>query len=77
MEYGRSGRARAALELCLDGPWHGGSTVALEHRIDAFGIFVLGVEEEPIHIKETGSDGREPGLKLDSAKGGMNIGIRY
>lgn len=77
MEDGRSGGAGAALELCLDGPRHWGAAVALEHRIDTLGIFILGIEEEAIHVKETCSDGREPGLKLDSAVGGINIAIRY
>lgn len=77
VEYGRSGGTRTALELCLDRPRHWGTAIALKHRIDAFGILVLGVEEEAIHVKETCPDGREPRLELDSAVGGINIAIRY
>lgn len=73
MEDGRSSGAGAALELCLNGPWHRGAAVALEHRVNALGVFILGIEEEAIHVEETCSDRREPRLKLDSAVGGINI----
>lgn len=56
--------ARAALELGLDGPWHGRARVLVQDEVDAERVDVLGIEKEAVHVKETGPHGRESGNGL-------------
>lgn len=51
------GGAGAALELGFDGPGEGGAVVFGEQDVGAEGVEVFGVEEEAVHVEETGLDG--------------------
>lgn len=53
MTYSRS---RTALELRFDTPWHFGAAVLAQDYVDYFGVDIFGIDEEAIHIKDTGSD---------------------
>jgi hypothetical protein len=58
--------ARATLKLGLDGPGEGSLAVLLKDHVDTLGVDVFGIEEEAIHIEETGPDGRESGNRNHS-----------
>lgn len=51
------GGAGAALQLGFDGPGEGGAVVFGEQDVGAEGVEVFGVEEEAVHVEETGADG--------------------
>lgn len=51
--------ARAPLELGFDFPGQRRLAIFVQEDIVAFGVDVLGVYEEAVHIEETGADFRE------------------
>lgn len=51
------GGAGAALQLGFDGPGEGGAVVFGEQDVGAEGVEVFGVEEEAVHVEQTGADG--------------------
>ena len=51
----------AALELAFDGPWDGTGVVAGEEEVVANCVDVFGIDEQAVHVEETGSDRREAG----------------
>lgn len=58
------GGCGTSLELCFDGPRKWRSVVFFQESVRYDGVFVFGVEEESIHVKETGSDWGETGMVL-------------
>ena len=48
------------MKLCFDAPGQVRATVLLEDDVVAFGVDVFGVEEEPVHVEQTGSNLGEP-----------------
>lgn len=50
-----------ALQAGFDGPGEFGLAVAVEDDVDALGVDVFGVQEESVHVEQTGPDGREAG----------------
>lgn len=52
-----------ALQLRLDGPGKRGAIILLEHEIHAEGVDIFGIEQEAIHVEETGPNGRETGKR--------------
>ena len=57
VEDSGGGGAGAALQLGFDGPGEGGAGVFGEEDVGAEGVEVFGVEEEAVHVEETGADG--------------------
>lgn len=53
------GRTRAALELGFDGPGEFRALVLLEDEVHTDGVDILRVQEKPVQVEKTGSDGRE------------------
>lgn len=51
------GGAWAALQLGFDGPRQCGPVVFGEQDVGAEGVEVFGVEEQAVHVEETGADG--------------------
>ena len=49
----------ATLELGLDRPRKGSLSESGKDGVDDFGILVLGVEKETVHVEKTGTDGWE------------------
>ena len=45
----------------FDGPWEGRAVVLVENGVDRGGVQVFCVEEEAVHVKEAGPDGRKAG----------------
>jgi hypothetical protein len=50
---------RTALELGLDGPREGTLAILFEDNVDTLCVDVFGIEEEAVHVEQTGPDGRE------------------
>lgn len=48
-----------ALQLGFDLPGEVGATVLFEDDVVAFGVEVFGVDEETVHVEETGADFRK------------------
>jgi len=53
------GRTRAALELGFDGPGEFRALVLLEDEVHTDGVDILRVQEKPVQVEKTSSDGRE------------------
>lgn len=51
------GGTGAALQLGFDGPGEGGAVVFGEQDVGAEGVEVFGVEQQAVHVEETGADG--------------------
>ena len=51
----------AALQLGLDLPGKRGLAVLMQDYVVALGVDILGVDEEPVHVEETGADVGESG----------------
>jgi hypothetical protein len=67
MTYSRSG---TALELRFNTPWHFGAAVLTQDYVDYIGVDIFGVDEEAIHIKDTGSDWGEAVRTAQLVSGG-------
>lgn len=59
-DRGRGG-ARAALQLGLDAPGERGAAVPRKQVVGADCVEIFGVQEETVHVEETGADRGEPG----------------
>jgi len=51
--------AGSALKLGFDRPWKRVLAVLLQNDIDTLSVDIFSIEEEAVHVKETGPDGRE------------------
>lgn len=69
MTHSRSG---TALELRFDAPWHFGAAVLAQDYVDYIGVDIFGIDEEAIHIKDTGSDWGEAVPAAQTVSAGIN-----
>lgn len=53
--------SRAALQLGFDFPGQRRLPVLMQDHVVTSGIDVFGIDEESVHVKETGADSRESG----------------
>lgn len=59
---------RAALQLGFDFPGQRRLAVLVQDHIVTSGIDVFGIDEESVHVKETGADSRESGASCQLKK---------
>jgi hypothetical protein len=61
------------LELGFDGPGEGGAVVFGEEDVCAEGVEVFRVEEEAVHVEETGADGGWRGHCVLNCAGSLRV----
>lgn len=60
---------RTALQLGLDFPGKRGLAVLMQDYVVAFGVDIFGIDEQSVHVKETGADFRESGVQCQFKEG--------
>ena len=60
-------RTWAALELGFDLPRKRGFSILVEDHVVAFGVDILRVDEEAVHIKKAGSNFGKAGILFNAA----------
>jgi hypothetical protein len=62
LEDHERGGARSSLELGFDEPGEGRAAILLKHIIGTNGVKIFCVQEQTIHVEETGANGWEAGI---------------
>ena len=68
------GGSRPALHLRFDVPGERGFAVFVQDGVGTDGVEVFAVDEEAVHVEETGPDGREPSRHWVSTVEGCGLG---